>query len=504
MLVAFGAAAEEKPPGGAAALALSRVLGIGGGVVLMEAASILLWPRTATQGCLLSLAEAAGGEPLLACVAAGAVAANFGDLFPGKGGAAASTSAAAAAGLASPRAPKRSSDDDSRDAGNGGGGSATSSPSPFSSPSGPAAAAVVAAETPPSRLSRERLEAALRISSPAINVVFFSLAGASLRLAALRRAAGPAAAVAAARLVGVYLGSTVGVRIAGVPRSSSPEKVWKGMVTQAGVALGLARSVAARFAPPMPQVADPALASSSSAAAAAGGVGGVSQTQSHHHHRPHGWGDDFAAAAAAVIVINMIVGPPLFRGAVISSGEVRGSLEERERTRERRKKKKELSRAHKQKKTKKTGSRRRSRFDLVLPRQQPAALEPPRGKPPANLHGRRAGPVDALSYRQEEGRRRCGGRGSDLGGGGSSDGVRLGRRRPRLASQVRRERRGRCGSPGLRGLPAAPASEPLSHAQRGRRRRRWFRCGSAPGQRRRRQGRRGLMKNHLYQKAFFS
>ena len=59
VLVAFGAAADEKPPGGAAALAASRVLGIGGGVVLMEACSILLWPRTATQGCLLSLAEAA-------------------------------------------------------------------------------------------------------------------------------------------------------------------------------------------------------------------------------------------------------------------------------------------------------------------------------------------------------------------------------------------------------------------------------------------------------------
>jgi len=59
ILVAFGAAADKRPPGGAAALAASRVLGIGGGVVLMEAASIVLWPRTATQGCLLSLAEAA-------------------------------------------------------------------------------------------------------------------------------------------------------------------------------------------------------------------------------------------------------------------------------------------------------------------------------------------------------------------------------------------------------------------------------------------------------------
>ena len=101
-----------------------------------------------------------------------------------------------------------------------------------------------------------------------------------------------------------------------MPRSSSPELVWRGMITQAGVALGLARSVAARFAPPMPPV-DSSLVSSS---AAGGGVGVAQQVQ---HHRPHGWGDDFAAAAAAVIVINMVVGPPLFRGAVISSGEVR-------------------------------------------------------------------------------------------------------------------------------------------------------------------------------------
>lgn len=273
-----------------------------------------------------ALAEAAGGEPLLACVAAGAVAANFGDCFPGSkgGGSAAATAAGSeSAVLASPRGPKRSSDDDEVN----GGGAMSSSPSPFSSPSGPTAAAAAAAmppEAPSSHLSRERLEAALRVSSQAINVIFFSLAGASLRLAALRRAAAPAAAVAAARLLGVYLGSTVGVRVAKVPRSSSPELVWRGMVTQAGVALGLARSVAARFAPPMPRV-DLATAAAAAAAGAAGAGGGAAAQadQTQIHDRPHGWGDDFAAAAAAVIVINMIVGPPLFRGAVISSGEVR-------------------------------------------------------------------------------------------------------------------------------------------------------------------------------------
>lgn len=55
------------------------------------------------------------------------------------------------------------------------------------------------------------------------------------------------------------------------------------MVTQAGVALGLARTVKVRF----PE-----------------------------------WGESFYALVVSTIVINQVVGPPLFRAALVSVGEV--------------------------------------------------------------------------------------------------------------------------------------------------------------------------------------
>jgi hypothetical protein len=53
---------------------------------------------------------------------------------------------------------------------------------------------------------------------------------------------------------------------------------------QAGVALGLTRMAAVRF--------------------------------------PH-WGSDFQTLMAAVIVANLIIGPPLFRAAIVATGESR-------------------------------------------------------------------------------------------------------------------------------------------------------------------------------------
>jgi len=57
IIVAFGASAKEAPPAGAGVLAASRVAGIVAGVVLVEAASVLLWPVTATERCLAEIGK---------------------------------------------------------------------------------------------------------------------------------------------------------------------------------------------------------------------------------------------------------------------------------------------------------------------------------------------------------------------------------------------------------------------------------------------------------------
>ena len=63
------------------------------------------------------------------------------------------------------------------------------------------------------------------------------------------------------------------------------EVAWMGYVTQAGVALGLARAAALRF----PE-----------------------------------WGEDFGAVAVAVVVLNQVIGPPLFRTPYWRWGRGRG------------------------------------------------------------------------------------------------------------------------------------------------------------------------------------
>jgi len=247
-------AAAARP---AAALAVSAAVGVVGGGAL--ATALAAWPpnerqhgaarlraavpRAADGGvravaaavaaaATAAAAAALGGEPLLACVAAGAMAANW------KG--ANSTAAADAPSATPPRPP-------------------------------PA----------PAHAARTRLDAALASLAPAVNLAFFSLAGASLRLGALPRTAPAAALIVAARAAGVAAGAAAGAAAGGVPPSSRPH-LWRAMVTQAGVALGLARAVEARF---------PA------------------------------WGGDFAATHATVIIINLAMGPPLFRSAVLAVGE---------------------------------------------------------------------------------------------------------------------------------------------------------------------------------------
>ena len=180
----------------------------------LAAAARAAVPRAADAGVRAGIVLAAaaataagaargGGEPLLAAVAAGAVAANW----CGGGG---------PVGTQSPVKPRpgATADGDGHD------------------------------HLPP---APTRLDASLATTSAPVAVVFFALAGASLRLGALPATFGSALIIAAARVAGVVAGSAVGGAAARVPRPVAA-RVWQGMVTQAGVALGLARAVDRRFA----------------------------------------------------------------------------------------------------------------------------------------------------------------------------------------------------------------------------------------------------------------
>ncbi|KAL4856974.1 hypothetical protein ACK3TF_002671 [Chlorella vulgaris] len=140
-------------------------------------------------------------------------------------------------------------------------------------------------ESQQGRETAELLAVDLARLAPLINALFFGLVGASLKLAAVRDTLWAAAIIYFVRLGGIWLGCWLGAGAGGTSAETS-QHLWMGMVTQAGIALGLAQAVAARF--PL-------------------------------------WGPDFAALLAGMVVMNLLTGPPLFKAAVVSAGEARAS-----------------------------------------------------------------------------------------------------------------------------------------------------------------------------------
>lgn len=123
--------------------------------------------------------------------------------------------------------------------------------------------------------------ALLERAGPLIYVLFFTLAGSSLRLDILQDVWIIAVILSLVRLAGIYIGSLAGGYMAGEPRTH--QKVsWMSYVTQAGIGLGLAQEVAVEFPT---------------------------------------WGWDFATVMISVIVINQVVGPILLKGAIQFTGE---------------------------------------------------------------------------------------------------------------------------------------------------------------------------------------
>lgn len=129
-------------------------------------------------------------------------------------------------------------------------------------------------------------EAAERGALPVL-VVFFAAAGASLQLDALAVIGWVALAVSAVRMALIWGSMRVGAKYAGIPPAVG-EKVWMGMVSQAGVTLGLTLIIAGEY--PV-------------------------------------WGTMVQTLVVSLIALHQFIGPVLFRAALSRAGEI-GKMDE--------------------------------------------------------------------------------------------------------------------------------------------------------------------------------
>jgi Trk K+ transport system NAD-binding subunit len=114
-----------------------------------------------------------------------------------------------------------------------------------------------------------------------IYIAFFTLVGAELKLDVLADVWLIALAVFGVRIISIFVGSMAGGILAGEPKKHNRLR-WMVLITQAGVALGLAKEVAVEFGD---------------------------------------WGEAFATTIIAVVVLNEIVGPITFKSAILRVGE---------------------------------------------------------------------------------------------------------------------------------------------------------------------------------------
>lgn len=128
---------------------------------------------------------------------------------------------------------------------------------------------------------RDRFAHMLHDVGPAIYVAFFTLTGVAVKLDLLADTWPIALALFGLRAGGIFLGSSVGGALAG-ETGAFRRYAWLGLITQAGIALGLAREVAVEF----PQL-----------------------------------GDSFATLVVSVVVLNELLGPLLLKIALRNSGE---------------------------------------------------------------------------------------------------------------------------------------------------------------------------------------
>ncbi len=135
----------------------------------------------------------------------------------------------------------------------------------------------------------EKLIRGIETSSAPVYVLFFSLAGQGLDLAALYQMWPLATLLILARAAGIYFGTTHGIRSAGELGVTS-RFAWTGFIGQAGVSIGFAVMIGFQFP---------------------------------------GWGARLATLVLAGIVINQIVGPVLMKRSLTKAGETEGGRKRR-------------------------------------------------------------------------------------------------------------------------------------------------------------------------------
>jgi trehalose 6-phosphate synthase len=131
----------------------------------------------------------------------------------------------------------------------------------------------------------DALKAAVQRGALPLLVVFFVAVGTSLRLEVLVALGFVIVGLAAARLAMIRLGVHLGIRFADVERSTA-SYAWTGLISQAGITLGLASVVAAEFPGP---------------------------------------GSQIQMLLVALIVIHELLGPVLFRHGLLRAGDIDGS-----------------------------------------------------------------------------------------------------------------------------------------------------------------------------------
>jgi trehalose 6-phosphate synthase len=128
----------------------------------------------------------------------------------------------------------------------------------------------------------ETLKAAIQTGALPLLVVFFVAVGTSLRLDALAAAGAAALGLAVARVGLIWIGARAGLRLAKVTDRAG-EYLWTGLISQAGITLGLAAALATEFPT---------------------------------------WGARVQMLLVALLAIDELVGPALFRTGLVRAGEI--------------------------------------------------------------------------------------------------------------------------------------------------------------------------------------
>ena len=128
----------------------------------------------------------------------------------------------------------------------------------------------------------ERLKEAVERGALPVLVVFFAAAGAALQLDAVATIGSVAVVVAGVRMLAIWATTRAGAAYAGIDQQTGG-LVWMGLVSQAGVTLGLTLIVAAEFPT---------------------------------------WGRTMHTLIVALIALHQLIGPVLFRAALGRAGEI--------------------------------------------------------------------------------------------------------------------------------------------------------------------------------------